>query len=144
MCTSQAPAIGLDAFPACRLVPLNKNPGVRPIAIGEAIRRIVATASLRVVLKDVMLSAGPLQTCSGVKSGCEAAVHAMRDILEKHDVEGVLLVDTTNDFNSLNRKVALHNIKYVCPALENVLMNCYQSQIHLLYQEMEKSHPEKE
>ena len=117
LCTSQAPAIGLDAFFACRLVPLNKNPGVRPIAIGEVIRRIVAKAILRVVLKYVMLLAGPLQACSGVKSGCEAAVHATRDILEKHDVEGVLLVDTTNAFNSLNRKVELHNIKYVCPPL---------------------------
>ena len=55
----------------------------------------------------------------------------MRGILEKHDVEGVLLVDATNAFNSLNRKVTPHNIKYVCPSLENVLTNCYQSQIHL-------------
>ena len=73
--------------------------------------RIVAKANLRVVLKEVMFSAGPLQACSVVKSGCEAAVHAMRDILEKQDVEKVLLVDATNAFNSLNRKVALHNIK---------------------------------
>ena len=28
LCTSEAPTIGLDAFLACRLVPLNKNPGV--------------------------------------------------------------------------------------------------------------------
>ena len=131
LCTSQAPAIGLDAFLSCLLVPLNKNPGVRPIAIGEVIRRIVAKAILRVVLKDIMLSSGPLQACSGVKGGCEPAVHATREIFEKHDVEGVLLVDTTNAFNSLNRKVALHDIKYVCSALENVLTNCYQSQICL-------------
>jgi len=84
-----------------------------------------------VVLKDIMLSSGPLQACSGVKGGCEAAVHATRKIFEKHDVEGVLLVDTTNAFNSLNRKVPLHDIKYVCSALENVLTNCYQSQIRL-------------
>jgi hypothetical protein len=34
---------------------------------------------------------------------------------------------------SMNRnfKVALRNIKWVCPALENVLTNCYQSPIHL-------------
>ena len=113
------------------LMTWNKNPGVRSIAIGEVIRRIVAKAILQVVLKDVMLLAGPLQACSGVKSGCEAAVHATRDILQKHDVEGALLVDTINAFNSLNRKGALHNIKYVCPNLENVLMNCYQSQIRL-------------
>ena len=69
---------------------------------------------------------------SGVKSGCEAAVYATREILEKHDVEATLLLfDATNAFNSLKRKVVLHNIKYVCPALKNILTNCYQSQIHL-------------
>ena len=60
LCTSEAPTIGLDAFLACRLVPLNKNPGVYPNTIGEVICRIVAKAILRVVLKDFMLSAGPL------------------------------------------------------------------------------------
>ena len=46
-------------------------------------------------------------------------------------MEGVLLVDASNAFNSLNRKVALLKMRYVCPALETVLTNCYQSQIHL-------------
>ena len=69
---------------------------------------------------------------SGVKSGCEAAVYATREILEKHDVEATLLLfDATNAFNSLKRKVVLHNIKYVCPVLKNIMTNCYQSHIHL-------------
>ena len=43
----------------------------------------------------------------------------------------VLLVDAENAFNSLNRKVALHNI-YVCPALAIVLNNCYQMPSRLI------------
>ena len=31
----------IDSSVACKLIPLNKNPGVRPIGIGEIIRRIV-------------------------------------------------------------------------------------------------------
>lgn len=31
----------MEAFIACTLVPLNKNPGVRPIRIGEVLHRIV-------------------------------------------------------------------------------------------------------
>ena len=34
---------GLSAFVTCRLVPLNKCPGVRPIGIGEVPRRIISS-----------------------------------------------------------------------------------------------------
>ena len=31
----------IDALVACNLIPLNKNPGVRPIGVGETLRRIM-------------------------------------------------------------------------------------------------------
>ena len=34
----------IAALNACRLIPLNKNPGVRPIGIGEALKRIMGKA----------------------------------------------------------------------------------------------------
>ena len=113
ICTQPVSSSGLSALLACRLVPLNKNPGVRPIGVGEVARRIVCKAVIRVVRKDIMLSAGPLQACSGIGSGCEAAVHATREVFDESEVEGALLVDATNAFNALNRKVALQNMKYV-------------------------------
>lgn len=43
--------------------------------------------------------------------GAEAAIHAMIDI----DI--VLLIDVGNVFNSINRRVMLHNLKCICPTI---------------------------
>ena len=55
---------GLSAFVACRLIPLDKCPGVRPIGVGEVPRRIIGKAILRVVGSDVEEAAGPRQVCA--------------------------------------------------------------------------------
>ena len=34
----------LETYTACRLIPLDKNPGIRPIGVGEVLRRIVGKA----------------------------------------------------------------------------------------------------
>jgi len=43
----------LMPFVACRLIPLDKNPGVRPIGIGDVPRRIVSKATLFVIGEDI-------------------------------------------------------------------------------------------
>ena len=43
---------------------------------------------------------------------------------EEH-AEPVLLVDAANAFNSVNRKVFLHNINVVCPSISIYVQNCY-------------------
>ena len=131
LCTVNVHPDGLDAFVACRLIPLDKNPGVRPIGIGEVPRRIIAKVVLKTVSDDVQAAAGPLQTCAGHEAGCEAAVHAMREIFAFDDTEAILLVDASNAFNSINRQAALHNIQFMCPAISTILSNTYQVPIKL-------------
>ena len=75
---------------------------------------------------------GPLQTCSGLKGGIEAAIHAMRKTYEKPATEAVLLVDAENAFNKLNRKAALLNIKQLCPPFHQYLHNTYQKPAKLV------------
>ena len=115
----------LDAFLACRLIPLNKNPGLRPIGVGEILRRIAGKVVMGVVKEDVTRAAGALQLCSGQDEGSEAAIHAMHDIFEDNETEAVLLVDAANAFNSINRKALLHNIDILCPAISIYIYNCY-------------------
>ena len=39
---------------ACRLIPLDKNPGLRPIGIGEVLRRIIGKAVSITLRKDLL------------------------------------------------------------------------------------------
>ena len=117
--------MGLAAVTACRLIPLSKDHGVRPIGICETTRRIIGKAVLKVTKLDIQLAVGSLQLCAGHKARCETAIHAMHQIFEDEEIEGVLLVDAKNTFNSLNRAAALHNSQILCPSLAPILINIY-------------------
>ena len=75
----------LDALFACRLIPLNKNPGLRPIGIGEILRRIIGKSVMYILKPNIIDSSGDLQLCAGQKLGCEAAVHSMARIFYEFD-----------------------------------------------------------
>ena len=118
------------------LILLDKEPGsivpaIRPIGIGEVIRRVVAKAVTRILKVDIQMAAGSLQTCSGTESGIEAAIHGMKAIFEDEDCEAVLLIDAKNAFNCINRKVALNNIRELCPPFHRFLQKCYQNSADL-------------
>ena len=105
---------------------------MRPIGIGEVPRRIIAKAVLSLFRFDIQEAAGPLQVCAGQEGGCEAAIHAMRQFFAEQDVHGALLVDATNAFNTINRQVALNNIKSICPPLYQFLLNTYRAPIRCI------------
>ena len=107
----------IEALTTCRLIPLNKNPGVRPIGIGEVLRRVMGKA-INWILRDDIQEAGSLQTATG---GYSCNEHDFEDPA----TEGVILVDASNAFNSLNRRVALHNIQISCP-FSRILINTYR------------------
>lgn len=113
------------------MIALDKCPGVHPIEIGEVARRIIGKAIVRTISNEIQEATGPLQTCAGHLSGCEAAVHAMHQVFEDAEAEGVILVDATNAFNCFNCQIALLNIKHLCPALSKVLINTYREHIQL-------------
>ena len=107
ICT-EVSAVSIEAFVAYRLIPLDKNPGLRPIEVGEILRRITGKVIVSVLKKEVVSSAGSLQVCAGQEAGSEPAIHAMEKIFKEESTVAVLLVDAENAFNSINRKVFLH------------------------------------
>ena len=122
---------GLTAFIASRLIPLDKQPGVRPIGISEIARQIISKAILSVTKSDIQSAVGSLQLCAGQDAGVEAAVHAMRMIFESESTDGVLLVDVSNAFNSLNHAATLYNVQVLCPCLAPALTNIYRMNAEL-------------
>ena len=82
---------------------LNKNPGVRPIAVGEVYRRIIAKAILTRVSFDIAAAVVPHQLCVGNPSACEAATISVQSQYSSVETEAILLIDASNAFNAINR-----------------------------------------
>ena len=82
--------------------------------------------SFSTIESEILEAAGSMQVCAGHQAGSEAAICAIKKTAEHPDTEATLLVDASNAFNTLNRKVALFNIQKRCPPLANVLINTYR------------------
>ena len=66
---------------ACRLIQLDRRPGLRPVGVGGVLRRIAGKAVMSLLKKDVLQAAGSLQLCGGQGAVSEAAIHAMHDVI---------------------------------------------------------------
>ena len=79
------------------------------------LRRIAGKAVIILLKKDVLQAVGSLQLWAGQIAGSEAAIHEMHYVFNDDNMKGILLIDAENAFNSINRKVMLHNLKFICP-----------------------------
>ena len=136
ICTGKVSAVSIEAFVACRLVPLDKNPRLRPIGVGEILRRITGKVTVSVLKKEVVSSAESPQACAGQEAGSGAAIHTVEKLFKEESTETVLLVDATNTFNSnildsINRKLYLHDISVLCLAISTFVTNCYATPARL-------------
>ena len=129
-------AVSLSPYTASCLIPLDKSPGIRPIGVGEVIRRIVGKAILSVIKPMVVDNSGFQQLCAGQESGAEASIHSLREIQDEDDTDGVLLLDASNAFNSINRKAMINNfnLQHTCPTIANCIWNTYSFPSRLFVQ----------
>ena len=122
------------SFVSCREIALSKDStgGIRPIGIGEVLRRIIGKSITRQFSKDIATTAGIHQLCAGRDGGVEATIHAAQELFRAEESEAALLVDATNAFNKLNRKTALYNIQLLCPKISRYIINTYRRPARLI------------
>ena len=77
MANYSPPWAAYRALMACHLVALDKRPGVRPVGIGETLRRALAKLVMRTAGDQAKKACGNLQLCAGLKAGIEGATHAV-------------------------------------------------------------------
>ena len=127
LATEYVDPVGLEALLANRGIAIDKNPGLRPVGVGEIVRRIIGKAVMVVTGEKVQEAVGALQLCAG--HPVELSLRFMRceDFSDDDDSDGILLIDADNAFNRVNRAVALWNIQFTCPEMKHVLINFYRS-----------------
>ena len=108
--------------------------GLRPIAIGETVRRLVSKCCCEATTEDAKVVFGPLQVGVATQGGAEASVHAVRRLAQEFgDDPGriMLKVDFSNAFNMVDRTEMLAQDKL--PSLYMWVEYCYSHPAHLFF-----------
>ena len=132
------PAPVRQFFFGARLIALQKKDGgVRPIAIGNTVRRLVGKVTCATIKEKAMQLYEPHQLGFGVAKGAEGAVHAARRFLssdsDMEDKDLFLKLDFKNAFNSIRRDVLLTRVKEHFPEIYNLILAAYGESSILLY-----------
>ena len=118
---------------------LNKpDGGLRPIAIGETIRRLVSKCCCWATTDQAQKLFGSLQVGVATRGGSEAVVHAVRKLAAEFgdDPDRIMLkVDFSNAFNMVDRTEMLKQTHEKLPGIYKWTEFCYAQPAHLFFGE---------
>ena len=116
-------------FAASTLIPLQPRPDkIRPIAVGQALRRLVTKVLLPPAIEDTRDWLLPEQVANAVPSGMDAIVHDTRMLMQRHGWDSnyiMVSLDARNAFNSFSRQSLLNRLPLQTPSLSRFLNLIY-------------------
>ena len=138
LCSGSAPPeVTPHLCGATLLAPRKKDGGVRPIAVGEVLRRLVSKCLSSVAAPLVSTILPPHQVGVGTPGGAEAIVHSLQLLranpLISDSDKWVLLVDFRNAFNNIDRALMFEELRSHIPGISPWMEWCYGSQPHLIH-----------
>jgi hypothetical protein len=112
-----------------------KDGGIRPIAIGNCLRRLTSKLACFQSRNIVNSYLSPHQLGVATKLGCEAAIHTTRTFVNNDQNRGKVLLklDFKNAFNSVERDCILKEVQCHTPLLYPYLYQCYRNPSTLFF-----------
>ena len=133
----QAPKCLSQLISAAPLIALRKkDDGIRPIAIGETLRRLTAKICLQKNHAAITQYFSPYQVGLNVKCGGEAIVHSVASIIERYGLDSsvsMLKIDFKNAFNLVNRSIIFEEVRRLFPSMSSWVEYCYSDQPYLWF-----------
>ena len=133
LCAGNVPGGVIPHLCGASLLPCKKKSGgLRPIAVGEVLRRLTSKCAARSVLRKALEFLAPLQLGVGIPAGCDAIVHAVANGLEDPSIPPenrfILLVDFSNAFNSIDHSALFREVRLHTPSISAWMECCYGAQ----------------
>lgn len=129
-------------FAGAALTPLRKRDnGIRPVAVGETLRRMISSILMKRVAAAAQEVLEPLQVGVCSKGGGEAIIHAVRRLITDFEGQadmGLLQVDLKNAFNLVDRSSFMTPVQGKFPELFPWVRYCYSNEPPYLWVGKEK------
>jgi len=110
--------------------------GIRPIAIGNTLRRLTAKAAANLLKTSSKTKLFPHQVGVSVSGGAEAVVHAARSFCFANNINNdpvlLLKIDFENAFNSIRRDKLLRAVQQELGCLYPFIHQCYFKPTYLI------------
>ena len=114
----------LQGLLASCLISLDMCSVIRPICVGEVIRKVICKSVYLVTREDAEAVCSTAQLCAGMRCGVEGAIHTVFDMFNSNNY-GVLVMDAQNAFSSINGTALVWNVRVLWPRASRFIFNTY-------------------